>query len=207
MRKYNIDKMITYLRGFFQGADMLESMKALGFAQEKHAGQTRKGSNLPAVIHPLQMACYAVALGIKDDHVVATILLHDVCEDTGFSVSALPFSKDVVRGVRYMTFSMHPGEEKTDAKKRYFKELLESRAALICKAIDRYNNLSSMLGALDEEAIIKNIKETDELLLPVLKEAKEKWPELSNLLYILRENIRSVNDNLAFVYKVELDNS
>lgn len=207
MREYNVDKMVTYLRGFFQGANMSESMRALGFAQQKHMGQTRKGSGQPFVVHPLQMACYAVALDIKDDHIIATILLHDVCEDTGFPVSALPFSKDVVRGVRYMTFSMHPDEEKADAKKRYYKELLDSRAALICKAIDRYMNLSSMLGALEDEAIIKNVKETDELLLPVLKEAKEKWPELSNLLYILRTNIRSVNDALAFIYKVELTNS
>ena len=207
MRTYNIDKMVTYLRGYFQGAKMDESMHALGFAQEKHAGQVRMGSGQPYIVHPLQMACYAVALGINDDHIVATILLHDVCEDTGFPVSALQFSKDVVRGVRYMTLSVHPGEEKTDAKKRYFKELLESRAALICKAIDRYMNLSSMLGALEEEAIVKNVKETDELLLPVLKEAKEKWPEYSNLLYILRTNIRSVNDAIAFMYHVELTNS
>lgn len=207
MREYNVDKMITYLRGFFEGANMSESMRALGFAQQKHAGQTRRGSGQPFIVHPLQMACYAAALNIKDDHIIATILLHDVCEDTGFPVSALPFSKDIVRGVRYMTFSMHPDEEKEDAKKRYFNELLESRAALICKAIDRYMNLSSMLGALEDEAIVKNVKETDALLLPVLKEAKEKWPELSNLLYILRTNIRSVNDTLAFIYKVELTNS
>ena len=57
-----------------------------------------------------------------------------------------------------------------------------------------------MAGVLKEEAIIKNINETDNLLLPVLKKAKEKWVELSNIMYILRFNIRSINDTLREEY-------
>ena len=42
------------------------------------------------------------------------------------------------------------------------------------------------------------------MLLPVLKQGKEKYPELADILYILRENIRSVNDTLAAAYEIEI---
>lgn len=77
----NVDKMYTYLTAFLRGAGMTESIKALSFARQKHSGQNRK-NGIPYIAHPLSMACYAAALGIKDDNIMATILLHDVCEIT-----------------------------------------------------------------------------------------------------------------------------
>ena len=135
---------------------------------------------------------------------IAVILLHDVCEDTGISPESLPFNETIRRGVKYVTFQKYDDEEKQTAKIRYFKELLESREALICKGLDRFMNLSTMEGILSEEAIIKNIKETDELLLPVMKTGKEKWPEMSDYLFVMRANIRAINNTLAAVHGVEL---
>ena len=42
----NVDKMYTYLRGFLVGANMTESLKALGFARQQHSLQTRKAHSL-----------------------------------------------------------------------------------------------------------------------------------------------------------------
>ena len=161
----------TYLRGFFSGANMEISLKALGYALNKHEGQLRK-SGEPYAMHPLWMASYAVALGIRDDTTIAVILLHDVCEDCNISVDSIPFERTVKIGVKYMTIDPFDGEKKEETKRRYFNELLECREALLCKAIDRYSNLQTMEGLFTEEAIEKNIKETYELLLPVMKKAK-----------------------------------
>lgn len=199
----DIEKMHTYLRGFLVGACMTESLKALQFAREMHKKQTRKDGT-PYIIHPLSMACYAIALGIREDSVIATILLHDVAEDCGISIYQLPFSDVVKNGVKYMTITkFDTDKDKIETKKRYYNNLLESKEAIICKAIDRYNNLSDMPFALSEDAIGKNVAETELLLLPVLKEAKEKWPELSNTLFVLRTNIRTVNNILREQYKEE----
>ena len=194
--------MTTYLRGFFEGAGMVTSLKALGYALAKHDGQTRK-SGEPYAVHPLWMASYAVALGIKDDNTVAVILLHDVCEDCGIDLESLPFNSVVRTGVRYMTISPFNDEPKTATKLRYFNELLECREALLCKAIDRFSNLATAEGILSEESIIKNVKETYDLLLPVMKRGKDKWPELSNLFFVLRANLKSVCRNLAVSHHVE----
>jgi GTP pyrophosphokinase len=197
--QYNVDKMFTYLRGYLIGAKMEESLKALQFAREKHAGQTRKGGE-PYIVHPLRMACYAVALDIRNDNIIATILLHDVVEDCGVMISNLPFNDSIKTGVKYMTVAPLAGEDKADTKRRYFQQLLESKEAIVCKALDRYDNLSSMAGVLSEDAVRKNVIETNDLLLPVLKEAKEKWVDLSNILFILRTNIRNINDTLYAIY-------
>ena len=99
-----------------------------------------------------------------------------------------------------MTIKPLKGEDKPATKQRYFHELLESREAIVAKALDRYDNLSDMVGVLSDEAVIKNIKETEDLLLPILKEAKEKWVDLSDVLFIMRENIYKLLAVLSYIY-------
>lgn len=201
---YDEEKMFTYLRGYLRGARFLESEKALGFAREKHAGQTRVNGQ-PYIVHPLFMACYAVALrGVTDD-MVATILLHDVVEDCGVPLSALPVNENIKRGVKFMTISpLFEGEDKAVTKRRYFNELIESKEALLCKGLDRFMNLSTMEGVMGEESIRNNVIETHELLMPVLKRAKDIYPELSDALHIIRTNLRSLYYTLAAAHNIDL---
>lgn len=194
-------KMFTYLRGFLTGADFQDSLEALTYARQKHLGQYRKGGK-PYIIHPLEMACYALAMGIREDKIIATILLHDVVEDCNVSFSELPVSNDIKEAVRYLTIVPLIGETKEQTKERYFNSLLENRIALIVKAIDRYMNLSEMAGVLSLEAIKKNVKETDNLLLPKLKMGRERWPKDSNIFHVLKENISKMNNTLAICYDV-----
>lgn len=199
--EYNVDKMYTYLKGFLTGAGFTESLKALHYAREKHSGQKRKDGITPYIIHPLQMACYAVALGIRDDYTIAIILLHDVCEDCHVRVDELPFCDIVRDGVEYMTLVYVEGEDKITTKRRYFRNLLKNERALIVKALDKYMNLRTMVGCFTDAQIIKNVKEADEFL-DILSEGKKMYTDISDILYILRENIVSVNLILANTYHV-----
>lgn len=208
----NVEKMYTYLRGYLVGANMKQSIAALQFAREHHSGQTRKDGT-PYIVHPLSMACYAVALGLRDDNVIATILLHDTIEDCGVRPEYLPVSDTVKRAVQYMTVTKFDTDlDKIETKCRYFNELLECKEALICKALDRYNNLADMPIAFSKEAMGKNVAETEILLLPVLKRAKEKYSDLADILFILRTNISTLNEAIkvqchdeytrwAYIYK------
>lgn len=185
----NVDKMYTYLRGYLVGANMQESIKALSFARQQHSPQTRKDGT-PYIVHPLSMACYAVALGLKDDNVIATILLHDVPEDCGIPVDYIAVNSTIRDAVKHMTITKFDTDvDKIETKCRYFNELLDSREALICKALDRYNNLSDAPLSLPADAVAKNIAETEILLLPVLKQAKQLYPDLADVLFVLRTNL------------------
>lgn len=192
---YHVDKMYTYLRGFLVGAKMEQGLRALSFARKKHAGQLRK-DGVPYIVHPLQMACYAVALGIRDDNIIAGALLHDVCEDCGIPPELLPVCREVKRIVDYMTIKSVSGEDKMETKKKYFDRMLECKEALLIKGLDRYHNMTSMAGVLKPEAIYKNIFENETMLLPVMKQAKDLYPEYSDVLFILRFNIQTISDTL-----------
>lgn len=54
---------------------------ALKFAARKHAGQFRKVTNLPYVIHPIEVGLHLQNLGMSHDTIVAGYL-HDTLEDT-----------------------------------------------------------------------------------------------------------------------------
>ena len=200
----NEQTMFTYLRGRLDGPGFEQSRAALVFARRAHNGQLRKNGT-PYIIHPLSMACDAIACKGMTDEIVATILLHDVCEDCSIPLSALPVNEVVKNGVKLMTLRPFQGEEKIETKRRYFNELLGSKEAVICKAFDRYANLNDAEGALSEEAIVKNILETHELLMPVLKEAKYEYPELSDMLHTIRTVLKNTLVMMARYHNVDLD--
>ena len=198
---YNHEKMYTYIKGFATGAGMKETLKALSFAREKHCGQMRK-SGQSYIVHPLTMACDAVSMGIRDDTIVATILLHDVCEDCGVSVAELPFSDSAKKGVELMTFRVMDGETKQTAKNRYYNMMLQSREATLTKLIDRCHNVSSMAGTFSVEKLKSYIEETRHYVLPLLKKAKSVYPEDADMLFLLKYHIVSVVDSIEATIEV-----
>lgn len=198
---FHPEKMYTYLRGFASGAGMKETLKALSFAREKHSGQFRK-SGEPYIVHPLMMACNAVSMGIKDDTVVATILLHDVCEDCGVAVAELPVNDTVRHAVDLMTFRIMEGETKEIAKNRYYNMLLQSREAAMTKLIDRCHNVSSMAGTFSVEKLKSYIEETRHYVLPLLRKVKTQYPEDSDILFVLKYHIVSVVDSIDATIQV-----
>lgn len=209
-----IDKMRTRLKVYFDALKLEQSMDALGYMYERHGDQIRKGGE-QYVIHPMSMACRLQSLEIPDDKLFATILLHDVIEDSAppgrtllnsevmKALEALPFDKTVRAAVRLMTISAaYSNEPKSEMKLRYFQQFidedkLENKIALKCKGFDRWDNNVTMI-ALSPKAIRKNVLETSILLLPVMKKAKTKWPRESNILYLLRTSIKETNKILAF---------
>lgn len=219
-RLFPADKMYTYVKGSVTGGKMWESVKALPYMRKMHAQHTRSDGQRYE-IHPLSMACYALSLmsiakstaieGQKpciDDTTIAVILLHDVPEEANIAVESMPFSEAVLHGVKYMTISgRFPGETKFEQKRRYAQELLEDLNSVICKGIDMYYNLSTMQVTFPPDKVRKNIVEADMLRMPVLREAKYRYPEAAPVLWILRENITLLLHNLALQYNVKLADS
>jgi len=62
--------------------------EAVAFAAQKHAGQHRKGTNLPYIVHPMEAA--AICASFTDDvEVLAAAVLHDVVEDAGVTAAEI----------------------------------------------------------------------------------------------------------------------
>ena len=188
----DVNKMYTYLRGFITGVKLSNSMRALSFMRKKHDGHTRKDGT-PYIVHPLAMACYALVIGVTEDVTIATILLHDVVEDCNASLNELPVDDEVKVAVKHMTItSFYTDTDKIETKCRYFNELLDCPSAVICKVLDRYNNLSDAVSSFSSDALAKNLVETYFLLLPVLHDAKQNYPELADVLFVLRTNLETL---------------
>lgn len=65
---------------------MLE--KAIAFATRAHAGQYRKGTRIPYIVHPMEVA--AIVAGMTEDiDVICAAVLHDVMEDCDISYRCL----------------------------------------------------------------------------------------------------------------------
>ena len=194
------EKMYTFLRGVATGGHMYETLKALPYARACHQGQTRK-SGEPYIIHPEKMACEAISLGLGFDSLLAVCLLHDCAEDCGIKVDDLPMSDAVKRGVQLMTFEVLDGETKEAAKARYYNNMIQSREATLCKIIDRTHNVSTMSGAFTEQKMVAYIAETRTYVLPLIKRAKEIYPQDANVMFALKFHISSVIDSVENMMK------
>lgn len=61
---------------------------ALDFAQKAHNGVTRKGNNMPFIIHPVEVAAIVASITEKQE-VLAAALLHDTVEDADISLEEI----------------------------------------------------------------------------------------------------------------------
>ena len=198
---FSPEHMYSRLVSTAQIEKLSETYAALPYMKEKHAGQTRKptlfsGKQAPYIVHPLTMACHAHALGIREDKILATILLHDVCEDCGVAPEELPFSEEVREAVRLLSFQVQPGETRADAKERYYATIAENRVARIVKILDRCNNISAMASSFSQKKLISYIDETETYVMPMLEKAKYAIPEYADAFYLLKYHMRSVLESI-----------
>ncbi len=200
-RLFREDKMFTRMRTVAQIEKLYETYRALSYMRERHEGQFRKpakhsAERVPYINHPLLMALHAYYLGVRDDVILAAILLHDVVEDTGVELEELPFSDEVKKVVGLVSFSVPEGMDKEEAKKQYYEKIRKDTRACVVKVIDRCNNVSTMAQAFSREKIIAYVKETEEYVMPVLQSLKESSPEYADLAFIVKYHIISVIESV-----------
>jgi len=145
------------------------------------------------------MACQATALGIKDDDLLASILLHDVVEDTGVKTEELPFSDRIRRVVGLVSFSVPDGMTKEEAKEQYYKNISKNSDACIVKIIDRCNNVSTMAGCFSKDKLAEYVEETEKYVLPLTNVLKTGYPEYSSLSFLIKYQIISILETVKYL--------
>ena len=180
--------MYTYVKTYGTLRGMKQTVKVLPFVRELHEGQIRKGKEkVPYIYHPLLIACHALALGFDNDDVIATALLHDVCEDCDIVADELPVNEVVKLAVTRLTKMSSMGSEE-----EYYVGIAENEVALIVKLLDRCNNVSSMSTGFSREKLVEYINETEKYFYPLLKRAKTDYPQYSNQVFLIKYHITSV---------------
>lgn len=160
------------------------TLKALLLIQELHKNQFRK-EGTPFVIHPMSVAMDAIALGLDDDNLLATALLHDVEEDCGVNTENFGFNRTITHSVHLLSKRKVPKNQKQAELDRYFHNLKTDKNAIIVKLLDRKNNLSTMVHAFSYEKMEEYVKETKNYCLPLLQVAKQ-YPDLRNFCHIIK---------------------
>ena len=190
---YDWKHMFTFIKATAKAYQMKDTLKALDFAVKAHEGQTKKRSDIPFVYHPLNVACHCLAMDIRDDSVIAACLLHDVVEDTEYTLDDLPVGEETKQLVRLMTHEKTDDDNREEVMKTYFKALTSNPKAALIKCVDRCNNLTTMSWGLSRDRIYRMIKETEQYVLPLLKVVKAQ-PEYNNAAWLLQYQMESMLD-------------
>lgn len=169
------DKIVSYTP-----EDLTMIKNAYQFAKDAHKGQPRK-SGIPYISHPL-----CVAKILADDkmqgNIVAAGLLHDVAEDTDYTLDDIANKTNIlvsnyVDAVTQIKNTAETNESKEDADDETFNKLLAMTSsgkrkmeyALYIKAADRIHNLST-ISCFPDIKQLKKVKETRTKYLRLFKE-------------------------------------
>jgi (p)ppGpp synthase/HD superfamily hydrolase len=120
--------------------------KALKFAAEKHKGQTRKVSELPYIIHPVEVSFLVSKYKSSKrlEELMCAAILHDVLEDTDTNFIELASEFTPLVASLVLELSSDTDEIKRIGKNEYLKKKMlgMSNYGLFLKLCDRLSNIS-----------------------------------------------------------------
>lgn len=136
--------------------DMPLFERAVMFAAWAHRGVTRKGSNIPYLVHPIEAAAI-VAEMTEDEELIAAAVLHDVLEDTEVTSEELEvyFGERVVHYVSGESEDKRrhlPPEDTWKLRKQETIDFLREKADKNAKILalgDKLSNLRSICRDLE----------------------------------------------------------
>lgn len=140
----------------------LQTKKALKLCFEAHKAQTDK-SGLPYVFHPFHLAEQ-----MQDEDTVVAALLHDVVEDTQYTIGDIEkmgFSREVISALLLLT------HDKSTAYFDYVRKIKDNPIARAVKLADlKHNSDLSRLDNVTEEDKLRALKY--KIALCILEEHK-----------------------------------
>ena len=129
---------------------------ALALAASTHAGQMRKGSTVPYIVHPVHVSIVLIRYGFSEDVAIAG-LLHDIVEDQGYPLSDIKacFGPAVAEMVAAATEQKEEGGQLRpweDRKREALDHMRQaSLDAVAVKAVDLLCNTRALASALRQE--------------------------------------------------------
>ena len=177
------------MRYWLLGRNYFLALDALEYASKLHIGK-RKDGKTKEYFHQLSIGRYVKSIMTSleyPEETLATAFLHDVCEDydVGFEEIESRFGDGISQPVRLLTKQFR-GIRKPNAE--YYREITGDKIASVTKGADRIHNIQTMVGVFTYEKQKEYIQETEDYILPALKEARRRFPRQEPAY----ENIRHV---------------
>jgi len=165
-----IERVIKKFKEVNPGTNTDLLLSAYNFAAKAHQGQMRKNGE-PYIKHSLHTA-YVLAQIKADIHAVAAGLLHDVPEDTKYTLKEIKqkFGQDIhnlVKGVTKLGKLKYHGEERyRENLRKMFLSMAKDIRVIFIKFCDRLHNLRT-LDSLPPHKQNRISKETLEIYAPI----------------------------------------
>jgi (p)ppGpp synthase/HD superfamily hydrolase len=197
----NHEKARIALYYFMLGRGYHNACRAMSYAEGLHNGM-RKDKVTPEFAHQVWIANFLRTLPVSNsllDIALAVAFLHDTSEDkdVSFAEVARDFGDEVADGVDRMTKVFRGDKVNTDL---YFKRLGETAVSALVKGVDRLHNLSSMVGVFTIEKQRAYIAETRAYHLPMLKNARKRFPELEAAFENIKQSLNSRIDLIEAIH-------
>lgn len=192
-----VDQVFQAMQNRVTPEEMERIRKAFQLASEAHSSQRRK-SGEPYIIHPISVALIAAKELKLDANSVIAAFLHDVVEDTPYTVSDIEgiFGKDVAHLVNVVT-KKKKEQYNTSKQVDNYQQLLDSVhydiRALMVKIADRLHNMRT-LASMRPDKQMKIAGETDYFYAP-----------LANRLGLF--DIKTDLENLSFKFRCPMEYS
>lgn len=178
--------------------------KAYNLALDAHGNQ-RRISGIPYILHPTSVACILVELGMDTQSIVAA-LLHDVVEDTAYTVSDIEkmFGKEIanlVDGVTKLGKIPYSSQEEQQAEnlRKMLIAMAEDIRVIIIKLADRLHNMRT-IECMEPQKRRDKARENMEVYAPIahrlgIRTIKEELEDLS-LKYLDPVAYKEIEDEL-----------
>ena len=148
-KTYTADDVLAMCKEYMNEEHIKFIEKAIYFATYAHKNQIRK-SGEAYIVHPIQVAGILAELKLDPD-TIATGFLHDVVEDTGFSIDDIEyeFGKDVaflVEGVTKLgkiKYKSH-AEQQAENHRKMLLAMANDLRVIMVKLADRLHNLRTL---------------------------------------------------------------
>jgi (p)ppGpp synthase/HD superfamily hydrolase len=156
--------------------------RAVRFASAAHRHQMRKGSAVPYISHPVQVAWILVRAGFTDETWLTAAVLHDVVEDCGVTLEELrrefsPEVAEIVAGLSEQKCDEHGRRRPWEDRKREHLAVLAAapRAVRAVALADKLHNLETMaLDLAAGEPVWERFTAPRERLLAYYREAIDR---------------------------------
>jgi len=169
---FDLEQIIKDIHKYLPNFDEKPFRKAFEFAEHAHKGQMRVDKTTPYIVHPISVVKNLIKIK-ADDKMLIAALLHDVPEDTKFTIkeveenfsSEVAFLVDGITKLKQVNYEHEMTDSKIESLKKLFLHTAKDPRVIIVKLADRLHNMSTLEYKRPDKQV-RIAKETLEIYVP-----------------------------------------